>query len=74
MLKKESFVDTDHIFLLGASQGGMVSAITAAEHTKEIRGLMLLYPAFVLVDDAKERFQSVDEIPEQYFHIRQGKR
>ena len=30
---------------------------------------MLLYPAFVLVDDAKERFQNVDEIPDRYFHM-----
>ena len=69
MLKKQSFVDAEQIFLLGASQGGVVSAITAAEHTDEIRGLILLYPAFVLIDDAKERFARVDEIPEKYFHM-----
>ena len=69
MLKKQSFVDTNNIVLLGASQGGVVPAITGAEHTEEIRGLVLLYPAFVLVNDAKERFQSVEDIPEQYFHM-----
>lgn len=69
MLKKQSFVDAENMFLIGASQGGVVSAITAAKHTDEIRGLVLLYPAFVLIDDAKERFQSVDEIPDKYFHM-----
>ena len=55
------------IFLFGTSQGGAVSAITAAEHQKEIRGLILFYPVFVLVDNAKAEFKSMDEIPDKYY-------
>ena len=51
----------------GTSQGGAVSAITAAEHQKEIRGLILFYPVFVLVDNAKAEFKSMDEIPDKYY-------
>lgn len=66
-LKKKKYVDKKNIFLFGTSQGGAVSAITAAEHQKEIRGLILFYPAFVLVDNAKAEFKSVDEIPDKYY-------
>ena len=66
-LKKKKYVDKKNIFLFGSSQGGVVSAITAAEHQNEIRGLILFYPAFVLVDNAKSLFNSVDEIPDQYY-------
>lgn len=66
-LKKKKYVDKKNIFLFGTSQGGAVSAITAAEHQKEIRGLILFYPAFVLVDNAKSLFNSVDEIPDKYY-------
>ncbi|MFR1479992.1 MAG: hypothetical protein ACLSB9_32110 [Hydrogeniiclostridium mannosilyticum] len=40
-----------------------VSAITAAAHEDEIQGAILLYPAFILVDDAKEQFDSTADIP-----------
>ena len=49
--------------------GGMVSAITAAEHKKEIRVLILFYPAFVLVDDANKLYAHEDEIPEKRFYL-----
>ena len=66
-LKKKKYVDKKNIFLFGTSQGGAVSAITAAEHQKEIRGLILFYPVFVLVDNAKAEFKSMDEIPDKYY-------
>lgn len=68
-IKKQSYVDRKNIFLFGTSQGGVVAAITAAEHKKEIRGLILFYPAFVLVDDAKKKYANKDEIPEQTFYL-----
>lgn len=68
-IKKQSYVDRKNIFLFGTSQGGVVSAITAAEHKKEIRGLILFYPAFVLVDEAKKKYTRTDEIPEQTFYL-----
>lgn len=69
MIQNLEYVDTDHIFLLGSSQGGLVSAITAADHRDEIAGAVLLYPAFVLVDDAKERFDRPGDVPETYPHL-----
>ena len=55
MMQEQSFVDNDNIFLMGTSMGGAVLAITAAAHEEEIQGAILLYPAFVMVDDAKGR-------------------
>lgn len=44
-----------NIYLLGASQGGVVSAMVAAQRD-DIRGLMLLYPAFVIPDMMHDLF------------------
>lgn len=66
MIQQRSYVDKNNIFLMGSSQGGAVSAITAAANKEEIQGAVLLYPAFVLVDNTKEWFSSVDEIPNTY--------
>lgn len=59
-------VDSGNIFLMGTSQGGAVSAITAAARREGVKGAILLYPAFVMVDHAKDRFKSVEEIPDTY--------
>ena len=69
MMQKQPFVDSKNIFLMGTSMGGAVSAITAAAHEDEIQGAILLYPAFVLVDDAKEQFDSTADIPDTYYHM-----
>ncbi|BBF41555.1 flavodoxin [Lachnospiraceae bacterium KM106-2] len=61
--KTWGFVDTSRIILLGGSQGGMVSAITAARHTDDLAGLVLLYPAFVIPDAIHNTFSSKDAIP-----------
>lgn len=66
MIQQQSYVDKENIFLMGSSQGGAVSAITAAANKEEIQGAVLLYPAFVLVDNTKKQFSSVDEIPDTY--------
>ncbi|BAQ24450.1 alpha/beta hydrolase family protein [Streptococcus troglodytae] len=65
-MHKQSFVDTSNIFLLGASQGGVVSSLTAVANSSHIRGLALLYPAFSLIDDAHKRFDNEDAIPDTY--------
>jgi pimeloyl-ACP methyl ester carboxylesterase len=48
-----------NIYLLGASQGGVVSAMVAAQRD-DIRGLMLLYPAFVIPDMMHDLFPRQD--------------
>jgi dipeptidyl aminopeptidase/acylaminoacyl peptidase len=60
------FADSDHIALLGGSQGGFVSAVTAAENTDTVSALILMYPAFVIYDDVHERFSSLDEVPDTF--------
>lgn len=66
MMQELPYVDNDNVFLMGTSMGGAVSAITAAAHEDEIQGAILLYPAFVLVDNANEQFESVEDIPDTY--------
>lgn len=58
--------DADKLFLLGESQGGFVSAITAAQRPENIQGLILFYPAFCIVDDAISRYATLEEVPETY--------
>jgi len=53
-VKSRDDVDPDRIFLLGASQGGFVSALTAKRLKNEIRGLIMLYPALCIPDDARK--------------------
>ena len=59
-------VDPGHLFLMGTSQGGVVSAMTAAARPDCTAGLILLYPAFVMADHAREEFGCAGNIPETY--------
>ena len=63
-VKKQSFVDPDNLFLLGESQGGMVSAITAVDAVDEIKAMVLYYPAFCIPFMAHEQWKTKEEIPE----------
>lgn len=62
--KQWSWVDSSQIYLFGASQGGMVSALAAEERGRDIRALILLYPAFCIADNWNERFQKPEDIPD----------
>ncbi len=75
-IRKQRFVDEKNIFLMGQSQGGFVAAITAANHVEKIRGLVLEYPAFVIPDDTRNVYNTLDEIPDEMiqFKIKIGKR
>lgn len=46
-------VDPARLSLLGCSQGGYVSAMTAKEHPEEVEKLILFYPALCIPDDAR---------------------
>ncbi len=48
------FTDSDRVLLMGCSQGGFVSALTAAKKENNIRSLVLFYPAFCIPDDARK--------------------
>ena len=64
--RKWDFVNHEKIVLFGASQGGIVSAITAARHAEDVGGLVLLYPAFLVHDAVHDVFQSLEEVPDQF--------
>ncbi|MDD6013021.1 MAG: alpha/beta fold hydrolase [Oscillospiraceae bacterium] len=51
--KAQDFTDPEELILLGCSQGGFVSALTAAELRQEVDALILLYPALCIPDDAR---------------------
>lgn len=66
MIQELPYVDGNSIVLLGESQGGAVSAVTSAAHKDEVDGLILLYPAFVMADNTRKEFSSLEDIPETY--------
>lgn len=70
-VKTWDFVDSSKVILLGESQGGAVSALTASEMPDEIAGLMTFYPAYAMVDDSKAKYPNINEIPAvtRYFGI-----
>lgn len=65
-VKSLDYVDASQLYLVGTSQGGMVSAMTAAELPSDIKATVLLYPALCIADNAKEWFGSKDGIPDTY--------
>lgn len=44
-------IDSEQVFLLGASMGGLVTALTAADMPDKIKGVVLYYPALNVPDD-----------------------
>ena len=69
MIRGLDYVNSQELFLIGTSQGGAVSAITGAKHEDQVRGMVLLYPAFILAERANELFQSADEMPDTYYFM-----
>lgn len=46
-------VDPKRLYLLGGSQGGLVTALAAAERPAQVAALMMLFPALCIPDHAK---------------------
>ena len=61
-VKARPDADVSRLFLMGESQGGFVSTHVAAART-DVRGLVLLYPAYVLQYDAWVRHPEVGGEP-----------
>ncbi len=59
-------VDSGKVFLFGGSQGGLVSALTAATLQSSVTGLILLFPALCIEDNWAEKFPDIDKMPEPY--------
>lgn len=64
-LCEKSFIDSKHITLIGESQGGMVSALVAAERKSHIERLILIYPAFCIKDDWVKMYPALEDMPEE---------
>ena len=62
--KSQPDVDATRIVLVGESQGGLVSALTAASRPKDVSQLVLIYPALCIPDNWNERYPKVEEIPD----------
>jgi len=63
LLSKRDDVDPDNIILIGESQGGLVSALTANDIPERISHLILVFPALGIAGDWQERYENV-EIPD----------
>jgi len=64
-------VDNKRITLMGCSQGGLVSALLAAEREAEVESLVLCYPALSIPDDARRGSMlgakfAQDELPDTF--------
>ena len=57
-------IDPARIVLIGESQGGLVSALTAAAMPKEIDRLVLVFPALCIPDDWNKRYPDASAIPD----------
>lgn len=57
-------VDASNIVLIGESQGGFVSALTSASMPKDIKALVLVFPALCIPDNWNERYPTDAEIPD----------
>ncbi|MGM9675933.1 MAG: alpha/beta hydrolase family protein [Bacteroidaceae bacterium] len=49
-VKRLGFVDRQRVYLMGSSQGGLVSALLADEEPDAFAGMVLFYPAFNIPD------------------------
>ena len=56
--KRLDCVDPQRIFLQGESMGGLVSALVAARRPRDVRALILWYPAFSILEDAGRRYMA----------------
>jgi len=52
------------LFLLGGSQGGLVSGLAAEERRDVLGGMILYFPAYMIPDNWRPRFPTVEDIPE----------
>lgn len=63
-IQGQSFTDTSKLVLMGGSQGGAVTGLTAPEIADQILGEILLYPALCIADNAKAEYPSLDAVPD----------
>ena len=52
--KSQPYTDPDRLLLMGCSQGGLVTALSAAELVEQPETVILFYPALSIPDDARK--------------------
>ncbi len=57
-------VDSEKVVLFGGSQGGLVSALAAAERPDSVRALAMYFPALCIPDDWEKKYADPQEAPE----------
>lgn len=57
-------VDPERIILVGESQGGLVSALTAAKNPTKIYRLVLVFPALCIPDNWNQHYPHIADIPD----------
>ena len=74
--RRQPYVDPDRIMLIGESQGGLVSALTAAQMNKEVSHLVLIYPALCIPDNWNSRYPRLTDIPDttRLWNVPMGRR
>ena len=60
LIKAQKDIDKENIFIAGASQGGLVTGMEAAEQKNAVKGIILLFPAFNIPGLFQEK------LPEMY--------
>jgi len=63
-MKELPEINPEQVFLLGASQGGFVASYVAGIRPDEVAGVIALYPAYVLQDNAWKQTPDPEKIPE----------
>lgn len=62
-VKTWDFVDQDRIAAIGASQGAFATAVAASQRPDAFSCIVLMYGAFVLLDEYREMFPSKESVP-----------
>ena len=62
--RRQPDIDPKRIVLLGESQGGLVSALTAASNQKKRSRLVLVFPAFCIPYHWRARYPTFDQVPD----------
>ncbi len=68
-------VDGENVFLMGGSQGGLVTGLAAAERKEQVKGLILYFPAFNIPDNWRSNYPTEESIPEvtDFWGLKLGK-
>lgn len=67
----QPFVDPERVALIGMSQGGVVTGLTAPEVSDRILGEILVYPAFNILDEVRAQYNAPEDLPDQLLLLNQ---